>query len=101
MPKPTRNAFRQEADQAASRLPLFPHATGRWAKKVWQLHYFGKVADDPRGKPRSISGWNKSDLLAAVTPRERREGEDARTTRLAQAAPTGRTAIRRYVRMTP
>jgi len=51
--------------------PLFPHATGRWAKKVrGRFVYFGKVADDPQGKA-ALDKWleQKDDLLAGHTPR--------------------------------
>lgn len=51
--------------------PLFPHATGRWAKKVRQkLHYFGKVADDPKGV-KALELWReqRDDLLAGRPPR--------------------------------
>jgi len=51
--------------------PLFPHATGRWAKKVrGKLIYFGKTADDPQGKA-ALDKWleRKEDLLAGRTPR--------------------------------
>ncbi|MFZ1933429.1 MAG: hypothetical protein WBL72_05630 [Thermoguttaceae bacterium] len=51
--------------------PLFPHATGRWAKKVrGQLHYFGKTVGDEKGRA-ALERWldQKDDLLAGRTPR--------------------------------
>ena len=37
--------------------PLFPHQTGRWAKKVrGRFCYFGKIADDPEGKA-ALKKW--------------------------------------------
>jgi len=56
--------------------PLFRHATGRWCKKVkGRFHYFGKVADDPKGEA-AIALWNeqKDDLLAGRTPRPKADG---------------------------
>jgi integrase len=52
--------------------PLFPHATGRWAKKVrGKFEYFGKIADDPQGK-LALASWTaqKDDLLAGRKPRK-------------------------------
>ena len=51
--------------------PLFPHKSGRWAKQVrGERHYFGKVADDPKGEA-ALRLWldQKDDLLAGRTPR--------------------------------
>jgi hypothetical protein len=56
--------------------PLFPHASGRWAKKVrGRFVYFGKVIDDPNGQA-AIEKWldQKDDLLAGRTPRVKSEG---------------------------
>ncbi len=52
--------------------PLFPHASGRWAKKIRQkFHYFGKTAADPSGD-RALDLWlkQKDELLAGRTPRK-------------------------------
>lgn len=55
--------------------PLFPHkGSGYWAKKVRQkMHYFGKVADDPKGV-KALALWKeqKDDLIAGRTPRGKR-----------------------------
>lgn len=56
--------------------PLFPHANGRWCKKVkGRAHYFGKTIDDPNGDAALIL-WNeqKDDLLAGRLPRAKRGG---------------------------
>ncbi len=56
--------------------PLFPHATGRWAKKVrGKLVYFGKVEEDRDGQ-QALGKWldQRDDLLAGRTPRAKREG---------------------------
>ena len=60
--------------------PLFPHATGRWAKKVkGKFAYFGKVADDPNGQAALVL-WlkQKDNLLAGRTPQTKPEGLDLR-----------------------
>src|SRR4051794_23117920 len=56
--------------------PLFPHASGRWAKQVRKKrHYFGSIADDPKGEA-ALRLWlgQKDELLAGRTPREKAEG---------------------------
>jgi integrase len=53
--------------------PLFPHQSGRWAKKVrGKLVYFGKTATDRKGEG-VLNIWleQKDDLLAGRTPRSK------------------------------
>jgi len=58
--------------------PLFPHATGRWAKKICgKLHYFGYWNRSPDGDWRQaldLYQEQKDDLYAGRTPRVRRGG---------------------------
>jgi len=68
MPNSTKSA---KVSKPRPDFPLFPHATGRWAKKIRQkLHYFGKTADDPEGE-KALNRWldEKDELLAGRTPR--------------------------------
>lgn len=57
--------------------PLSIHkGTGYWCKKVkGRVHYFGKVADDPKGQA-ALEQWleQKDDLLAGREPRARSGG---------------------------
>jgi integrase len=60
--------------------PLFPGACGRWRKKVrGKVHYFGKVADDPKGE-RAVLLWldQKDALLAGRKPRKESDGVSIR-----------------------
>jgi len=54
--------------------PLFPHASGRWAKKIrGRFHYFGAWSDEPdRGARAALGKYQKQaeDLHAGRTPRE-------------------------------
>lgn len=74
MAKSTSAAARGKPSKPRPDFPLFPHRNGWWAKKVrGQLHYFGKVTDDPKGE-RALNQWldEKDDLLAGRTPRGHR-----------------------------
>lgn len=56
--------------------PLYPHRSGRWAKRVrGQIKYFGKCADDPKGES-ALAKWleQKDELLAGRTPRAKTDG---------------------------
>jgi len=76
MPKSTRKKAAEKPSKPREDFPLYAHKRGYWAKKVRQkLHYFGKIADDPKGE-KAVKSWldQKDGLLAGRTPRVRLEG---------------------------
>jgi integrase len=56
--------------------PLFPHATGRWAKKIrGKLRYFGPTKGDPEGSAAVlVYEAQREALYAGRTPRVSRDG---------------------------
>ncbi|MCX7429026.1 MAG: hypothetical protein NTW96_25795 [Planctomycetia bacterium] len=72
MPKSTTSKKSGKAKKPSPDFPLWPHPSGRWCKEVCgRAHYFGKVADDPKGE-KALERWNeeKDDLLAGREPRK-------------------------------
>jgi len=74
--KSTTNPSSSKPGKPTKDFPLFPHGSGRWAKKVrGKLRYFGKVAGDTNGR-KALAKWleQKDDLLAGRTPQKKGEG---------------------------
>src|SRR5687767_4550282 len=70
MPNSTRAAARRNqpvrVEKPSADFPLFPHQTGRWARKVkGRTVYFGRTDRDPRGVA-ALALWeaNRADLEA-------------------------------------
>jgi len=77
MPHSTTRLSAAKASRPAG-YPLFPHATGRWAKKVrGRLIYFGAVTEGPDfGRQAALERWleEKDDWLAGRVPQRNGKG---------------------------
>ena len=73
MPHSQMSKRREKPAKPRPDFPLFPHATGRWAKKIkGKLHYFGPWADAAAALARYVE--ERDDLYAGRKPRRKREG---------------------------
>lgn len=80
--KSTVSAGKRKAGNGKPRpdFPLFPHASGRWAKKVrGKFRYLGKIVDDPKGVAALEMWLERGDTWRAG--REWREDQDGLTIR--------------------
>jgi integrase len=70
-PEATKRKARQRKQTKPHKdFPLFPHASGRWAKKVHgKFHYFGSVQKDPQGQA-ALALWlqQKDSIFAGQVP---------------------------------
>ena len=101
MPAVNKKCASTKPSKPRSDFPLFPHASGRWAKKVrGRFVYFGKWTDDPKGK-RALDLWldQRDELLAGRKPRPNADSATVRD--LANAFLNAKRALVETHEMTP
>ena len=65
--------------------PLYPHKTGRWAKKVQgRTEYFGRVADDPEGTRLQLRGMAGSICESPLPSLGKKTPQPKATTKLSE-----------------